>query len=545
MPDLEGNASIARMLGIARLIRKMRELAQLARSKRAERLGWGLCSTVTTYEFKGETRPLWLAYASAVCVSVVALYGLAKHYRLVARDVRTGVRCAPCTFEPATYFGTIAATGFVLWAISLGGSHFMTRQTHNWGFLGAHECEGRFVYRIKSWQCCIVYEIVQFAVTIVGIVSWSIGVHNVALIDIPHDRMHLMYIHYGHPNFSKEHPSPRHGDHNPLGVRGGELGVFHGLEFFVMSSVALHAVTSTAWRIVCDRTMYKAKLWMLLDVAEIGMLVSCAYPRIFDHWRWYGSKMNGYSPFILFGFFRFLRMIRFERLVYLLFSYDGLKLPFFQCNGTYVRYYMLLLKLFVGLASIGAVVCAVEYPCEPNAIRLDKPLQLEECNDWFKRYDQCIYFLVVTMATIGFGDMYPATIEGRVLMILILLFVLSIFPALSAHLRELSDGDDMSQEDYIISCVVAIWEELAHVNTKLGEIITKFKSAAMTTAVLANQHGALVDQSDITAEIFDPNTLRDLQTSGDQIDEAFRILDHIDARLANFEADDDAHAVLR
>lgn len=401
------DTAVSQLLGVARTIRKMRHFAQNARSKRAHRRGWGLASS---------DRPLLLSVASASVLCVCATYGAYKYAR-------------------GYYVAGASAASFALSLL------------------------------LRPWA----YEVYQLAVTTVGIASWSLAIHNIALIDIPGDPMHLTYVFWGHSNYSREQPW---NDDNPLGVERVRVEIFHSIEWFYFCCIALSSVFNAIVRLRKTRTRFQPKLWLLLDAIELGCMATLVL------------KAKVYSPYIIGGVFRFVRCLRFERMTYSLFAREGL----FHLNGVLVRYYLLLLKLGVGLAAFGALMCAVEYPCAPLAIRRNDMTQLNDCNDWFKRYDQCLYFLVITLATIGYGDMYPATIQGRIVMILLLLFVLAMFPALAAHLHELADGDDMSQEDYIISCVVAVWEEATHVNLKLNDIMPKLKSATIAATALAEAY---------------------------------------------------------
>lgn len=520
--EVEG--SLGRLLVMTRLIRRMRCLAHQAKTRRAERLGWGLCSTVSTYGGKGFARPRWLAVLLLAVVGAVGGYGVRAQYALFARDIG-GARCAPCDVRPGSYFGGVfASTACLLWLLSLLASHWATKKSHDWGFFSRADCGENRILRVKSWQCCLWYEVGQLAVTLVAVANWLVGVHRLAMIDIPGDPMHLVYVPFGRQNYSLR---SAYADDNPLGLRRvNELQVFLGLEFFVTVSVALAAVSTCAWRVACDRDPYAPKLWVLLDVVEIGTLLSSGYWRVLDERGLSGTTLHGYSPFVLLGVFRFVRLLRFERHLYLLYSYDGVRWNnAVLVNGVKMRYYLLLLKLVVWVAAVAAGVCAVEYPCEPNAVRFEHHHQLDKCNGWFKRYDMCVYFLFVTIATIGYGDMYPATLVGRNVMVLMLLFVLSILPALSAHLTELSDGDDMSQDDYSLTCIVAIWEEMATINARLDDALAKTKTAAIEAHVLAEGYAGLVDCRDAADAL-----VHKLDDDGD------RLLGALEARLDRLES---------
>lgn len=444
-PAEEEKSNVAGLRGVARLVGKMKN------GRKERKIGWGLS------EFKGVERQLGLSLASFVCVATVSMFACVRQYQLYDRDLNGGVRCSKCSVR---YYllGAIGASATAWWGLSMTVAKVTGWYT--WRFSGS---------LIKSCQCSLHYELGQAVVTGFAICNWLAGLGDLAMIDLRGDPMHLMYIPFGRKHYSIENP---YTDNNPLGLRKfRQLERFLGIEYFVTWSVALSAISIAFWRIACERTHYQFKLWGLLDFIEIGTILSTAYPRIMDDFGWTGTNFNGYSPFVIFGAFRFLRLLRLERLLYSLFSYEGVKRA--GWNGVHVQYGLLLFKLFVGIATLAAVICAIEYPCEPNALRLELHLQLDNCNRWFRRYDMCIYFLFVTLATIGYGDLYPATLPGRILMMMVLLFILAIFPALTAHLTELSDGDDISQEEYSLSCVTAIWEEMAILNRKIDDILAQ------------------------------------------------------------------------
>ncbi|KAJ8610026.1 hypothetical protein CTAYLR_006635 [Chrysophaeum taylorii] len=441
---------------------KTKEMRNLRWSNRAlkpkddskERLGFGL-SAMKDLKNAGFERPLVASVVLAMVVVTIVVYGIVKYALLLRRDVFGGVRCASCSLRPMTAFAWTFAAALSLLCVSLIASRATTQRTYpsRWSFpLTADEPMG--VRELAAWRCCVVYELFQLAVSLVSFGNWVAGVNHIALIDVPGDDMHLTYVHGGHAHFTRDQP---HSVGNPLGLNGWRLTRFHHVELFVMWSVALNGVLECAQRVVLDRTMYHPHLWVLLDTIEVGSFAGIVYPRIFDSLGVRGTKTGGYSLFIAFGAFRCTRFIRFERIVTCLFSQTGITK---RLNGPLIRFYTLLVKFVVALLAMAALVCTVEFPCEPNAVRRD------------------VVLLVVTFSTVGYGDMAPATREGRVVVVFIVVFILAYLPGLLSELNELADGDDMSTSDKTLASVGHAFEEV--LKTKKAVVNVKARINALT-----------------------------------------------------------------
>lgn len=117
-------------------------------------------------------------------------------------------------------------------------------------------------------------------------------------------------------------------------------------------------------------------------------------------------------------------------------------------------------------------------------------LQLDNCNSRFRHYGDCIYFLIVTFSTVGYGDMYPATRLGRSILSCILVFVLCFLPSLLSDIAELADGDDVSTEEHIVRSIAAMHEAVLDVEEHVGELSSELedlrpKSSRTTPRALA------------------------------------------------------------
>lgn len=444
---LDAPCRFSRMSPSERALVAMKTDEMIGVSTRRKSLGFGIVRS-------GHPRSN-LAYFSALLTMVTVSYGLGMYFVLLQHDVKDGWRCRECSLKPAVAYWWTAAVG----AVVLVASHLLSKRT----FLIPEE---HIVDRVAALRCGIGYELVQLVVTFVALTNWVSGVNNIALIDVPGDPWHRKYIHGGHRGQPKTSSDVR--------MNGDRLSDFHRVELLVMWCVALNAVTECVVRVLTEKTMYHPKLWSVLDAIELGTFASTCYPRIFDVWA--GKSTGKYSTFIAFGVFRTLRFVRFERRMTCLFSKTGI----FSFNGTLVRFASLVIKFAIALLTMSVLVCCIEFPCDDD--------ENDECNAYFKSYVHCLYFIVVTFSTVGYGDMYPATREGRLLIVLIVLFILAYLPGLLNDLNELADGDDMSTSDKTLHSLRFAYEEVYKLKKKLGDLSTPPSTPRL------NRKQTLIDQ---------------------------------------------------
>ena len=134
-----------------------------------------------------------------------------------------------------------------------------------------------------------------------------------------------------------------------------------------------------------------------------------------------------------------------------------------------------------------AIVCMAEYPCVERSEKLEDDLQLADCNARFRHYQDCVYFLIVTFSTVGYGDMYPATRLGKGVVVFVLLFVLCFLPSLLSDIAELSDGDDTSAEEQQINAVAALHEAVLDLHEDVEHLAAGFEALGALAAAMARR----------------------------------------------------------
>jgi len=109
---------------------------------------------------------------------------------------------------------------------------------------------------------------------------------------------------------------------------------------------------------------------------------------------------------------------------------------------------ILVLKLmFVALMG-AAVMFVAEKPCD--ALR-------DDCDMGFKHFGDTLYFVFVTLSTVGFGDMSPKTDMGKVSIVIIIMASISYLPNIIADVLE------MCKDNPIHNRLEEIHQDIKHV----------------------------------------------------------------------------------
>jgi len=80
-------------------------------------------------------------------------------------------------------------------------------------------------------------------------------------------------------------------------------------------------------------------------------------------------------------------------------------------------------RVFLYLMTTAALVLAVEFPCQ--FVNTDSEVH---CHSELQRFHLCIYFVVISISTVGYGDIVAVTDLGRMVMIVIVIGALTQVP---------------------------------------------------------------------------------------------------------------------
>ena len=158
-----------------------------------------------------------------------------------------------------------------------------------------------------------------------------------------------------------------------------------------------------------------------------------------------------YNYYLFQGVFRFLRMRRaLQSLDAPIRNRRGIalyKLGPFEVTKKTAFFILFGLRVFLFLCSAAALVLAFEFPCISLA---SSPGQ---CSIDLQRFHLDIYFIIVTLSTVGYGDLSCATDAGRVLMSCVIIYALIQVPRELQMFAEL-EAEQKKQESLAVSQAV-------------------------------------------------------------------------------------------
>jgi len=205
----------------------------------------------------------------------------------------------------------------------------------------------------------------------------------------------------------------------------------------------------------------------LVDIADylscMGVLIAAGIDKDLDLYS--HLTRNGFNVLLWTAFFRVLRLIHFwdfiEDAVH---KKDDTKDPERSVGAIYfpfgnvciprpaVSVLKITFLLLAYICAAASLVLACEFPCpilKGCQIYPDGAFDSDECNcnPSFRSYYQCIYFIVVTFSTVGYGDMYPSTNRSRSVIIATIACGVTLIPYLLGHLSQHLSGREEQATD--------------------------------------------------------------------------------------------------
>ena len=201
------------------------------------------------------------------------------------------------------------------------------------------------------------------------------------------------------------------------------LSVFIQLEYFLIASFSLDYLVG--FFVAVQKWRYVVNYYALIDLACFS---GVAYFSFFH--RGFAPVDAAYNYYLLQGPLRFMRMRRaLKALDRPMETHTSSHVLYRSPVFTFTKHHALLLlvsfRLFLYLMSTAALVLAVEFPC----LQLAPTSQQRLCNEQLQRFHICVYFVVISISTVGYGDVVCVTDVGRMLMIFVVIGALLQVPA--------------------------------------------------------------------------------------------------------------------
>ena len=201
------------------------------------------------------------------------------------------------------------------------------------------------------------------------------------------------------------------------------LDVFIQMEYFLIVSFSIDYLIG--FFVAVQKWKYVFNYYSLIDLA---CFTGVAYFSFFH--RGFAPLDATYNYYLLQGPLRFMRMRRaLKALDRPMESQTSAHVLYRSPLFTFTKHHALLLlvsfRLFLYLMSTAALVLAVEFPC----LELAPSTLQHSCNDQLQRFHICVYFVVISISTVGYGDVVCVTDVGRMLMIFVVIGALLQVPA--------------------------------------------------------------------------------------------------------------------
>jgi voltage-gated potassium channel len=256
--------------------------------------------------------------------------------------------------------------------------------------------------------------------------------------------------------------------HRPLTLHDGIQIIDRTLLIFALALLAF-----ILWDFFIDTTFVQVSQ-ILYVVLWVSFILEYLLRVVAADKKWEYIKRNFFVLFIiLFPFLRPLRLFPLSRFGLLVFAE--------QINDRFPGFRRFRILEILLVSTVLVILSA------------DLFLLFERTPDTlFKTFNDALWFSVVTVATVGYGDVFPKTPQGRTLAVLLIVFGVSIFgivtASISSYLVEQDIKDERKIEEHKIQELVeeekaieskleAMYQKESYIQGKLEEINKRFQNS--------------------------------------------------------------------
>jgi len=204
-----------------------------------------------------------------------------------------------------------------------------------------------------------------------------------------------------------------------------QIVVQAGYEIFVLMMVIYQIINALLWVLLTDREMVQVVLSVSLIIAII--LIFDAFYRLFreaKRWHWFLQR-RGYLIFLgslPLPFFAIARLVW-----YSLASRNLRRNDYADARQVLIRRKAQSALLLVILMCL--VIIEVAGIFILNAEAVSTGANILTAGD-------ALWWTVVTIATVGYGDLYPVTASGRIIGVIVMIIGISFFTVLTSYLAQ-------------------------------------------------------------------------------------------------------------